>query len=78
MPLSSIHCLTIPTINHPATLKVSASFDGTAKIWAMPACTQLKELKGHEGKLVAVDVSHDTKFIVSASHDRTFKLWSAE
>jgi hypothetical protein len=42
-------------------LLVSASFDGTAKIWGMPACTQLKELRGHEGKIMSIDISKDSK-----------------
>jgi len=44
----------------------------------MPACTPLKTLKGHEGRVMSCDISPDSKYIVSASYDRTFKLWAAE
>eukprot|EP00058_Branchiostoma_floridae_P005347 XP_002590835.1 hypothetical protein BRAFLDRAFT_125722 [Branchiostoma floridae] len=57
---------------------VTASFDCTAKVWAHPGWSPLKTLAGHEGKLMAVDVSPDSKFIATSSYDRTYKLWAAE
>ncbi|KZS06618.1 U4/U6 small nuclear ribonucleoprotein Prp4 [Daphnia magna] len=57
---------------------VSSSYDGTAKIWASNTWQPLKTLSGHDGKVMAVDVSPDGSFIATASYDRTYKLWSPE
>ena len=57
---------------------VTASFDGTAKLWSYPTWTPLKTLSGHEQKVTCVDVSVDESFLVTASFDRTFKLWGPE
>ena len=37
---------------------VSASYDGTAKLWRSPECTPLRTLKGHEGRVMSADVNH--------------------
>lgn len=57
---------------------LTASYDATIKVWAMPSCAPLKTLVGHEGKILAADCSADGKLVVSASWDRTFKLWRSE
>ncbi|XP_046437636.1 U4/U6 small nuclear ribonucleoprotein Prp4-like [Daphnia pulex] len=57
---------------------VSSSYDCTAKIWASNTWQPLKTLSGHDGKVMAVDVSPDGSFIATASYDRTYKLWSPE
>ncbi|XP_019643680.1 PREDICTED: U4/U6 small nuclear ribonucleoprotein Prp4-like [Branchiostoma belcheri] len=57
---------------------VTASFDCTAKVWAHPGWSPLKTLAGHEGKLMSIDISPDSKFIATSSYDRTYKLWAAE
>ena len=36
---------------------VTSSYDETAKVWTAPGCAPLKVLKGHEGKVMSVDVS---------------------
>ncbi|XP_008549411.1 U4/U6 small nuclear ribonucleoprotein Prp4 [Microplitis demolitor] len=57
---------------------VTASYDNTAKIWSNKTWQPLKTLQGHDGKVMAVDVSPDHKYIATSSYDRTFKLWSPE
>lgn len=57
---------------------VTSSYDGTAKVWAHPTWGPLKNLAGHEGKVMGIDVSPDLKYIATASYDRTFKLWASE
>lgn len=57
---------------------VSSSYDGTAKIWASKTWQPLKTLSGHDGKVMAVDISPDGSHIATASYDRTYKLWSPE
>ena len=36
---------------------MSSSFDGTAKVWAMPACTKLNVMTGHVGAVYGTDIS---------------------
>jgi U4/U6 small nuclear ribonucleoprotein PRP4 len=55
---------------------VSSGFDGMVNIWTDQDYKLLKSLKGHEGKVMGVDVSPDAKYIASAGYDRTFKLWA--
>uniref|UniRef100_A0A182NDT5 Pre-mRNA processing factor 4 (PRP4)-like domain-containing protein n=1 Tax=Anopheles dirus TaxID=7168 RepID=A0A182NDT5_9DIPT len=55
---------------------VTSSYDKTAKIWSDKTWQPLKTLSGHDGRLVGIDISHDSQYIVTASYDRTFKLWA--
>ncbi|XP_050389042.1 U4/U6 small nuclear ribonucleoprotein Prp4 [Patella vulgata] len=57
---------------------VTASYDGTAKIWAQPTWTPLRTLAGHEGKIMGLDISPDLKHMATCSFDRTFKIWVSE
>ncbi|KAK7094688.1 U4/U6 small nuclear ribonucleoprotein Prp4-like [Littorina saxatilis] len=57
---------------------ITGSYDNTAKVWANPNWAPLKTLAGHEGKVMALDVTPDLKYIATCSYDRTFKLWVAE
>jgi len=57
---------------------VSSGYDGFVKIWSADDWNLLKSLAGHDGKVMAADVSSDNKFIASSGFDRTFKLWANE
>lgn len=57
---------------------LTASYDGTCKIWTHPTWTPLRTLEGHEGKVMCANISPGEEYIVSASYDRTFKLWSPQ
>jgi U4/U6 small nuclear ribonucleoprotein PRP4 len=57
---------------------VSGGYDGFVNIWSADDWNLLKSLAGHDGKVMAVDVSSDNKFIASSGFDRTFKLWANE
>ncbi|KAL7752758.1 hypothetical protein RI367_001760 [Sorochytrium milnesiophthora] len=57
---------------------VSGGFDGHVKIWSEGDYKLLKTLEGHEGKVMSVDISPDSKWIASAGYDRTFKLWASD
>ncbi len=55
---------------------MTSSYDYKIKIWAHPSWTPLKELNGHEQKIMGCDVSNDNNWIASCAFDKTFKLWS--
>jgi U4/U6 small nuclear ribonucleoprotein PRP4 len=55
---------------------LTASYDYMLKVWAHPGWTPVKDLKGHEQKIMGCDVSPDNNYIVSCSYDKTFKFWS--
>jgi U4/U6 small nuclear ribonucleoprotein PRP4 len=55
---------------------VSASFDGTAKIWGVGDWKLLRNLAGHQNKIMDMDLSSDGKYIVTASYDRSVKVWT--
>lgn len=57
---------------------LTASYDNTIKFWSSPNWTLIKNLTGHESKVMCVDVTNDNEYVVSSSFDRTFKLWSKE
>ncbi|BFZ20632.1 hypothetical protein BsWGS_23671 [Bradybaena similaris] len=63
---------------HNGNYLVTASYDGTAKIWAHPTWAPLKTLAGHESRVMGLDISRDLKYIATSSYDRTFKLWVSE
>lgn len=57
---------------------LTASFDNTCKIWDVSDWSVVKILAGHEGRVMAADISPDTKYVASAAFDRTWKLWCDE
>ncbi|XP_041370101.1 U4/U6 small nuclear ribonucleoprotein Prp4-like [Gigantopelta aegis] len=63
---------------HHGNYLVTASYDGTAKIWAHPNWAPLKTMAGHEGKVMGMDISPNLKYMCTCSYDRTFKLWLSE
>jgi WD40 repeat protein len=54
---------------------VSASWDGTLKIWDAKKHLEIRTLGDHEGKIYSVAVSSDTKRIISGGVDRIMRLW---
>jgi WD40 repeat protein len=56
---------------------VTASADGTAKIWDAAAGEERTALTGHTKAVVACAISPDSGFIVTASSDHTAKIWDA-
>jgi len=57
------------------TRVVSASEDGTSKVWDLHNGRVLRTLVGHREPVVAVAVTPDGKRAVSASKDRTLIVW---
>jgi len=58
-------------------LIVSASDDGTVKIWDASSGTELRTLAGHTSSVTGCAFSPDGHRIVSASRDQTLKIWDA-
>ena len=54
---------------------MSASNDGTFKLWDTLTGTELHEFAGHSNSVYAVAFSPDGRFAVSGSADETLKLW---
>ena len=57
---------------------VTASEDGTAKIWDAETLLELGTLEGHMGSVKSAVYSPDGKRIVTASNDQTARIWDAE
>lgn len=60
------------------TFFVSAGFDKNVNIYSADDWALARQLSGHSGNVLSVDVSSDAKWIVSSGHDRTVKLWGRE
>ena len=57
---------------------VSSGFDKNVNIYSADDWSLAKQLSGHSGNVLSVDVSHDAKWIASSGHDRTVKLWGRD
>jgi hypothetical protein len=57
------------------SLAVSASRDGTLKVWKTPNGRLDRMLEGHTHGVVSVAVTPDGQRAISASSDRTLKVW---
>jgi WD40 repeat protein len=58
-------------------LVVTASADGTARVWEAATGKPVAELLGHSKSVNSASFSPDGKFIVTASDDATVRLWDA-
>ena len=54
---------------------VSASNDGTLKVWELASGRELRALTGHTSGVTAVAVTPDGQCVLSASDDHTLKVW---
>ena len=64
--------------NRDATCIVTASTDGTAKVWNIESRRQLLNLKGHRRDVYSAKYNHNGTRIVTASFDGTAKVWDAK
>jgi WD40 repeat protein len=56
---------------------VTASDDGTARIWDAASGGEIRLLRGHDGEVRSASFSSDGRRIVTASEDRTARIWDA-
>lgn len=59
--------------HHNGEYLASSSFDGTAKLWSTRDWKMLGCGRGHEGKVMGVDLLKDS--MVTCGFDKTIKLW---
>jgi len=57
---------------------VSASDDGTLKVWDLESGRELRTLEGHTRGVASVAITPDGRLTVSASDDGTLKVWNLE
>jgi U4/U6 small nuclear ribonucleoprotein PRP4 len=60
------------------TFFVSSGFDKNVNIYSADDWSLAKQLSGHSGNVLSVDMSQDSKWIASSGHDRTVKLWGRD
>ena len=57
---------------------VSASSDGTIKVWNLKSAKQIMVIEGHERSVNSCAVSPNGKCIVTASDDHSLKIWNSD
>jgi U4/U6 small nuclear ribonucleoprotein PRP4 len=60
------------------TFFVTSGFDKNVNIYSADDWSFVKQLSGHSGNVLSVDVTNDAKWIASSGHDRTVKLWGRD
>ena len=68
---------TVPSAARQFAIIVSASGDGTLKVWDGRNGVERLTLSGHADWVNGCVVSAEGSMIVSASHDQTLKVWDA-
>ena len=57
---------------------VSASLDGTIKLWDAASGREIRGLFGHQGAVAQAAVSADSRRVVSGGRDRVVRYWDGE
>ena len=57
---------------------ISASGDGTLKVWDLKAGKEVRTLEGHSGPVTAVAVTLEGGQAISVSSDLTLKVWDLD
>lgn len=68
----------VPSPKKAGTFIVSAGFDKAVNVWSADDWALCKSLTGHDGTVLAADVTMDSKWIASCGRDRTVKLWARD
>nr|POF12914.1 u4/u6 small nuclear ribonucleoprotein prp4 [Quercus suber] len=60
------------------TFFISSGFDKAVNIFSADDWALCKSMTGHDGTVLATDVTSDAKWIASCGRDRTVKLWARD
>jgi guanine nucleotide-binding protein subunit beta-2-like 1 protein len=63
-------------ISKDGQFALSASWDGTLRLWDLNFGTSTKPFVGHTSDVLSVSFSPDNRQIVSGSRDKTIRLWN--
>ena len=76
-PWYSLHTETVKSVAflNDGTKIVSGSDDNSVQLWDVSTGMELKELKGHNGKILSVAFSSSGTRIVSGSGDKSVQVW---
>jgi guanine nucleotide-binding protein subunit beta-2-like 1 protein len=64
------------TISSDGQFALSASWDGTLRLWDIHAGVSTRQFIGHKKDVLSVAFSPDNRQIVSGSRDHTIKIWN--
>lgn len=67
-----------PQPKKAGTFFVSSGFDKAVNVFSADDWALCKSLTGHDGTVLAADVTADSKWIASCGRDRTVKLWGRD
>ncbi|HXS16786.1 MAG TPA: TIR domain-containing protein, partial [Polyangiaceae bacterium] len=70
--------VTSAVFSHDGKKILTASYDGTARIWNADGSGQPIILRGHENTIDIAAFSHDDKKVLTASRDGTARVWNAD
>jgi WD40 repeat protein len=62
-------------VSDDGSFLVSASADGTLRIWDPQSGAERGTITGHAGPVTDCAISADGRYIVSASQDLTLRIW---
>ena len=68
----------VPDPKKSGTFFVSAGFDKKVNVFSADDWALCKSLTGHDGTVLAADVTADSRWIASCGRDRTVKLWARD
>jgi WD40 repeat protein len=63
------------TFSADGKLLASTSDTGTIRIWDVPAVKERLVLRGHAGKITALEFARSGNFLASGGADKTARLW---
>jgi WD40 repeat protein len=75
------------TFNTPGTMIATAGWSGLCNVWSVPACKELRKLRGHVTNASCIKFhptsglpGHETSVVnlASSAHDGTVYLWDLE